>query len=121
MTDLGGGLIEGYEPQYGFFLYQDEKQTYFVLQRLSGYQGNKAMWEYVHYVVLPQYKSTQRFIYSFCQKNGVPDSRIAAIVLHEDKEMLDKVSIAWAADLKQKKIAQINTEGIACVNEGHNL
>lgn len=122
MTSWGGGVIETHDSQYGYAVYYDGAATWLVLEHLSGYRGNKALWEYVDHIRLPDYdEDSHHLIFGLCRHRGVNDSRIAAIVRHEDKAELDDLLFAWQADLEAGKISAMATTDVTCVNESYGM
>jgi len=118
MNNTAGSFFIGSPSiKYGYFIYTDNNKSYLVLQTLVTYNSNEPVWEYTDFIQISKHEEPYRLILSACELDGEIDDTIAAIVNIAGKKVSSDVLQAWALNTEKKRIQEIPTTGISCVND----
>jgi hypothetical protein len=102
--------------RFGFHLFSAGDRRLVTLSREAGRAAVHAVWTTTDAMWLPRPPDEYRLVTS-CQRDGVSDPRLFAIVRTADAPWLTEVRQAWIADTVTGRIETADPAGIRCANE----
>ncbi|PMB53842.1 hypothetical protein CEN39_02260 [Fischerella thermalis CCMEE 5201] len=121
-SNFGGGAVRNMQGGYAYVRQGQQNMLWLIGQRKQGSQG-KPVWEILDVLSFPKYdQQLNNRTYSLawggkCRtNNGLSNVEVAAIVVLENQEWLDKIKQAWKINRKTGKFESLPTNNIVCEN-----
>jgi hypothetical protein len=121
---LAGALVD-FDPASTFAVswLRDAGGDMLWLERLvSRDAAGVPLWTVVAVERLPPMGADETVVLGGCGEGelaGGGEGDVHAVVRREDREILERVSLAWRVDTGAERFVALRTEGLRCVNEGY--
>jgi hypothetical protein len=119
---VGGALTKRIDTtNYGIDIYKKDS-LYVVAFEYMIQQIHKAnTYILIDIVEINGIKKNQEIGYVTCLKDGKEDRSIFVVYESSNSEHFKNISRAWVANFKTKKIEEIDSKSVDCINENFNM
>ena len=109
---------------YGVGLLEDAQghARYVLAEQAAGVGGDgHPAWRVLDVMPYPPMGPDRVLAIAQCERDGVADGAILAVVALRDREWLEPAEHAWRLDFASGRFVEIATAGLRCMNEGYGF